>query len=52
VAHGQYRLKTGTGDWRMVETTIRGSHSTPTTDGVIVTARDITDRYRQQQRRG
>jgi len=47
----QYRLKTSSGDWRMVETTIRGSQSTPTTDGVIVTARDITEQYRHQQRR-
>ncbi len=51
VVHSQYRLKTGTDDWRMVETTIRGSDSTPTTDGVIVTTRDITERYRHQQRR-
>ena len=51
VAHSQYRLKTGDDDWRMVETTVRGSESTPTTDGVIVTTRDITERYRHQQRR-
>jgi len=51
VANSQYRLKTGTDDWRMVETTVRGSRSTPTTDGVIVTTRDITERYRHQQRR-
>ncbi len=51
VVHAQYRLQTGSDDWRMVETTIRGSESTPTTDGVIVTTRDITDRYRHQQRR-
>jgi len=51
VVHSQYRLKTGDGDWRMVETTVRGSRSTPTTDGVIVTTRDITERYRHQQRR-
>jgi len=51
VVHSEYRLKTGDGDWRMVETTVRGSHSTPATDGVIVTTRDITERYRHQQRR-
>lgn len=51
ISNAQYRLKTGTDDWRMVETTVRGSHSTPTTDGVIVTMRDITERYRHQQRR-
>ncbi len=51
VAHAQYRLQTGDDDWLMVETTVRGSESTPTTDGVIVTARDITERYRHQQRR-
>ena len=51
LVNSQYRLKTGTDNWRMVETTVRGSQSTPTTDGVIVTIRDVTDRYRQQQRR-
>ena len=51
LARSQYRVKTGTGDWRMVEKTIRGSQSTPTTDGVIVTTRDITEQYRHQQRR-
>ena len=51
VVNSQYRLETGNGDWRMVETTVRGSRSTPTTDGVILTTRDITDRYRHQQRR-
>ena len=51
LANSQYRLETGDDNWRMVETTIRGSQSTPTTDGVIVTTRDITERYRHQQRR-
>ena len=51
VIHSQYRIETGDGDWRMVETTIRGGRSTPVTDGVILTTRDITDRYRHQQRR-
>lgn len=49
--HSQYRIQTGDDDWRMVETTVRGSRSTPTTDGVIITTRDITERYRHQQRR-
>ncbi|MFW6320900.1 MAG: histidine kinase N-terminal 7TM domain-containing protein [Halohasta sp.] len=47
----QYRMETGDGDWRMVETTVRGSRSSPTTDGVIITTRDVTERYRHQQRR-
>jgi len=51
VIHSQYRIQTGDGEWRMVETTIRGGRSTPVTDGVILTTRDITDRYRHQQRR-
>ena len=51
VIGSQYRIETGDGDWRMVETTIRGGRSTPVTDGVILTTRDITDRYRHQQRR-
>jgi len=51
VIHSQYRLETGDGDWRLVETTVRGSRSTPTTEGVIITTRDITERYRHQQRR-
>ncbi|ATW86828.1 PAS domain S-box-containing protein [Halohasta litchfieldiae] len=49
--NSQYRVQTDDGDWRMVETTVRGSHSTPATDGVIITIRDITDRYQNQQRR-
>jgi len=49
--HSQYRIETGDGEWRMVEATVRGGRSTPVTDGVIVTTRDITDRYRHQQRR-
>ena len=49
--HSQYRIETGDGEWRMVETTVRGGRSTPVTDGVILTTRDITDRYRHQQRR-
>ena len=49
--HSQYRLKAGDDSWRMIETTIRGSQSSPTTDGVIITARDITERLRNQQRR-
>ncbi len=51
VIHSQYRIRTGDGQWRMVETTVRGGRSTPVTDGVILTTRDITDRYRHQQRR-
>ena len=51
VTHSQYRIETGDGEWRMVETTVRGGRSTPVTDGVILTTRDITDRYRHQQRR-
>ncbi|MFD1642588.1 histidine kinase N-terminal 7TM domain-containing protein [Halohasta litorea] len=51
VVHSQYRIRTGDGEWRMVETTVRGGRSTPVTDGVILTTRDITDRYRHQQRR-
>jgi PAS domain S-box-containing protein len=49
--NSQYRLQTADGEWRMVETTVRGSHSTPATDGVIITTRDITERYQHQQRR-
>jgi len=49
--HSQYRMQTGDDDWRMVETTVRGSLSSPTTDGVIITTRDITQRYQHQQRR-
>ena len=51
VVHSEYRLNAGDGDWRMVETTVRGSQSTPSTDGVIITLRDISLRYRHQQRR-
>ena len=47
----QYRIETGDGEWRMVEATVRGGRSTPATDGIILTTRDITDRYRNQQRR-
>jgi len=49
--NSQYRIETGEGNWRMVETTVRGSRSSSTTDGVIITTRDITERYRHQQRR-
>ena len=49
--HSQYRIKAGDDSWRMIETTVRGSRSSPTTDGVIITARDITERLRNQQRR-
>ncbi|MFW5977640.1 MAG: histidine kinase N-terminal 7TM domain-containing protein, partial [Halohasta sp.] len=51
VIHSQYRIETGNGEWRMVETTVRGGRSTPVTDGAILTTRDITERYRHQQRR-
>ncbi|MFO7832707.1 MAG: histidine kinase N-terminal 7TM domain-containing protein [Halohasta sp.] len=49
--HSQYRIKAGDDSWRMIETTVRGSRSSPTTDGVIITARDVTERLRNQQRR-
>lgn len=49
--HSQYRIQTSDSSWRIVETTIQGSYSTPTTDGVIITTRDITEQYRHQQRR-
>lgn len=45
------RLETAGDGWRMFEITVRENESLPAVDGLIVTARDVTDRHQFQQRR-
>jgi PAS domain S-box-containing protein len=45
----EYRAKTKDGEWIWVESTIRNLADDPKIDGIIVTARDITERKEQQR---
>mgnify|MGYP006284612227 FL=1 len=45
------RLETTGDGWRMFEVTVRENGSLPAVDGLIVTARDVTDRHQFEQRR-
>jgi len=45
------RLETAGGGWRMFEVSVRENGSLPAIDGLIITARDVTDRHQFEQRR-
>lgn len=45
----EYRAKTKNGDWIWVESTARNLIDDPAVSGIIVTARDITERKEQQR---
>jgi PAS domain S-box-containing protein len=45
------RLETDNNGWRMFEVSVRENRSLPAVDGLIVTARDVTDRHQFEQRR-
>ena len=45
------RLETAGDGWRMFEVAVRENGSLPAIDGLIVTARDVTDRHQFEQRR-
>ena len=45
------RLATTGDGWRMFEVAVRENGSLPAVDGLIVTARDVTDRHQFEQRR-
>jgi len=45
------RLETTGDGWRTFEITVRENESLPAVDGLIVTARDVTDRHQFEQRR-
>lgn len=45
------RLETTGDGWRMFEVAVRENESLPAVDGLIVTARDVTDRHQFEQRR-
>jgi signal transduction histidine kinase len=45
------RLETATAGWKMFEVTVRENTSLPAVDGLILTARDVTDQHHFEQRR-
>ena len=45
------RLETATEGWKMFEITVRENTSLPAVDGLILTARDVTDQHHFEQRR-
>ena len=45
------RLETAGDGWRMFEVSVRENGSLPAVEGLIVTARDVTDRHQFEQRR-
>lgn len=45
------RLETTTEGWKMFEITVRENTSLPAVDGLILTARDVTDQHHFEQRR-
>ena len=45
------RLETAGDGWRMFEVSVRENGALPAVDGLIVTARDVTDRHQFEQRR-
>ena len=47
--HVQFRFRDRTGAWRHIEATGRTQLGDPQTAGVVITARDITDRQRREE---